>query len=87
MVIAWSVIKKNMYPLLLSFILTKSKWMPARNIENGVITATLLEPSKCWFVSSSEDPIVRNMLPSPLIDIDASNTNYQNFCQDLGMHF
>lgn len=27
------------------------------------------------------------MLPSPLIDIDASNTNYQNFCQDLGMHF
>jgi hypothetical protein len=72
-------------PNFVKFLLTESNWIPARTITDGKSTTKLIKPYSCWFIPPGEDPIVRNMLSSPLLNIDTSD--YQRFCQDIGMHF
>ena len=74
-------------PSFFDYLSKKAEWVPARSTVNGKIDALLRPPTRCWFVSASEDAIIRNMLPTPLIDIDTTNPAYRQFCRDIGMRF
>jgi len=71
----------------LDYLLKESDWVPARTVVDGKIDASLQPPIRCWFVSAVEDALVRNMLPTPLVEVDKSNPGYRQFCRDIGMRF
>jgi hypothetical protein len=74
-------------PSFFDYLTKKAAWVPARAIVNGKVDALLQAPTRCWFVSASEDAIIRNMLPTPLLEVDTTNPNYRQFCREIGMRF
>lgn len=72
-------------PSFLDYLLHNAQWIPARTNVDGTPQLQLRQPRHCWFVSAAENPIVRNLLPTPPVDGD--RPEHQQFCQYIGMRF
>ncbi len=77
--------RSEQVPSFLDYLLRNAEWIPARTNVDGTPQFQLRQPRHCWFVSSGENPTVRNLLPTP--PVDGERPEHQEFCQYIGMRF
>jgi len=59
-------------PSFFDYLLHNAEWIPATTNIGGTPQIRLYQPSRCWFVPSAESPVIRNLLPTPITDLDES---------------
>ncbi len=65
------------------YLLRNVEWIPTRTEVDGKPNYELREPSHCWFVSHSERPIIRSLIPTPLTTLDQNE--HWHFYRAIGM--
>jgi len=75
--------RSQQVPSFLDHLLHNARWIPAKTNVDGGSQLQLRQPRHCWFVSPSENPTIRNLLPTP--PVDGNRPERQRFCQYIGM--
>lgn len=75
--------RSDQVPSFLAYMLRNAEWIPARTNKEGSPSFELRRPRHCWLVSSAENPIVRNLLPTPPFAGD--KPGHQQFRQYIGL--
>ena len=70
-------------PSFFEYVLHHAEWIPAYTYVNGEPEIQLYRPSQCWFVSQAESPLIRNLLPTPVLGYAV--TGDRQFCHDIRM--
>ena len=72
-------------PSFFGFLLRNAEWIPALTAGDGAPQLRLYKPGQCWFVPPAENPVIRNLIPTPLADLHGPE--YRQFCRDIGVRF
>ena len=70
-------------PSFFEYLARYGKWIAARTDVDGSPRLRLFQPSRCWSVSPTESPAIRNLLPSPIRD--PNKGEYALFDQHIGI--
>ncbi len=67
------------------YVLQNSAWIPAAtNVDGDKPEWEFYRPDQCWLIASSEDPIIRSLLPTPPDQF--SGLLHRQFAKDIGIH-
>jgi len=55
-------------PTFFDFLMRNTEWIPAHTNIDGTPQIRLYQPRRCWLLSPTENPAIRNLLPTPFSD-------------------
>ena len=58
--------RSEQIPSFFEYLAKNSQWIAARTELDGVKRVQLVQPRRCWMVSTGERPVIRNLIPTPI---------------------